>query len=100
MAGPPHRDIPKISDCSLQPEQVGRRSAASHRISSSGYPFAELATLQAAPEIFDGLGDSFLELHLWLPSEDFSRPGDVRLTHFRIIHRQGPMLDRRFRSRN
>src|SRR5258706_2983966 len=39
-------------------------------------------------KIEDCLTNSGFKINLWLPPEQFSRPSNIGLTNFRIIHRQ------------
>ena len=60
----------------------------------------QLSALQAAFEVLDRLRDSFVELDLRFPTENFPRPGDIGLAHFRIVHGKRFVFDLRFRSRD
>jgi hypothetical protein len=43
---------------------------------------------QALTKIFDSFLDPFFKIGSWFPAKNFFRARDIRLTHFRIVHRQ------------
>lgn len=45
-------------------------------------------------EKFDGQTNTFIELHVWLPTKDGTGSCDIRLTNLRVIDRQGFVFDR------
>src|SRR5262245_17771926 len=49
-------------------------------------------------EVLDGLFQPLIELNLRLPVEELARQGDVRLALRRVIGRQWPAFDLRFRA--
>ena len=51
-------------------------------------------------EKLDRLADALVEIYFWLPTEDFLGACDIGLSHFRVIHRQGFLLDRAVRARD
>ena len=53
--------------------------------------------LQRFSKVFDCLLDSFLELDLRFPVENFFRAADIWLAHFRVVHWQWLMFDCRSR---